>query len=211
MPSPSSILIEPMYSSEIFVKDEELASLYIKGGNNKAFEDLCKRYTVALFRYSMSFVRNKDEAEDIVQKTFIKVWKNIHTFDTRKKFSVWIYVIARRTALDELKKRRTFSFSELSGEDSLPFEETLPSTLPTIERELQSLKNINAFEEILKKMEEGKAEILFLKLYEDLTFEEIGELTGRPMNTVKSVYRRSIEFVKKELVETYSISAPKEW
>ncbi len=199
-----------MYSNEIFIKDEELAAVYVKEHSSKVFEELCKRYTVVLFRYSMSFVRNRDDAEEIVQKTFIKVWKNIHTFDITKKFSVWIYVIARRTALDELKKKRAFSFSELTGEESLPFEETLESTLPTIERELQNLKNVSAFEEIVQKLDEDKAEILFLKLYEDLTFEEIGDLTGRPMNTVKSVYRRALEFVRKELVETYHINAPKE-
>ena len=210
MPTPLSISIEPMYSNEIFVKDEELVSLYVKERNGKAFEDLCKRYTALLYRYSMSFVRNRDDAEDIVQKTFIKVWKNIHTFDVSKKFSVWIYVIARRTALDEIKKKRAFSFSELSGEENTPFEETLESGLPSIERELQNLKNVNAFEEILKKMDEDKAEILFLKLYEDLTFEEIGELTERPMNTVKSIYRRSLLLVQKELVDTYHINAPKE-
>ena len=69
---------------------------------------------------------------------------------------------------------------------------------------------MSAFEEIVQKLDEDKAEILFLKLYEDLTFEEIGDLTGRPMNTVKSVYRRALEFVRKELVETYHINAPKE-
>lgn len=199
-----------MYSIDTIVKDEDLVKLYREKGDARAFDDLCKRYTVPLFRYGMSFVRNKDDAEEIVQQTFIKVWKHLRRFDETKKFSVWIYTIARRTALDELKKKRPISFSEMNkGEDDTPFEDTLEDISQSIVVNLQNLREVSAFEEIVKKLSEDKAEIIFLKLYEDMTFEEIGEMTGRPMNTVKSVYRRALDIVRKELEEVYHITAPK--
>ncbi len=201
-----------MYSINpiIIVTDEDLVNLYRGKQDQHAFDDLCKRYTVPLFRYSMSFVRNKDDAEEIVQQTFIKVWKHLSRFDETKKFSVWIYTIARRTALDELKKKRPVSFSEMSkSEDDIPFADTLEDGTQSIIANLQNLREVGAFEEIVKKLSEDKAEIVFLKLYEDMTFEEIGEMTGRPMNTVKSVYRRALEIVRKELEEVYHITAPK--
>lgn len=189
--------------------DEDLVELYRKESHADAFEELCKRYTVPLYRFSVSFMRTGDDAEDVVQKTFIKMWKNLHTFDSSKKFSVWIYTIARRTALDEIKKRKTLSFSSLSREDELPFEETVEDVQAFTEESLANLRDVNAFEEILKTLPPEKAEIIFLKLYEDMTFEEIGEMTGRPMNTVKSVYRRSMEMVRNVLEEKYHVSAPK--
>ena len=207
----SSISTEAMLNQDYTQnKDEYLVKNYLDSGESVFFEVLCKRYTAPLFRYSMSFVRNKDEAEEIVQKTFIKIWKNLKTFDSEKKFSVWAYTITRRTAFDELKKRKTYAFSELTVGEGMSFEDTLEDISVSIEKSLQNLKDVNAFEEILSKMSEDKAEIVFLKLYEDMTFEEIGEMTGRPMNTVKSIYRRTLEEVRKRLVEDYQISAPKD-
>ena len=146
--------------------------------------------------------------------SFVKMWKSLRTFDTEKKFSVWMYTIARRTALDELRKRKIYLFSALSEEGETSFEDTLKDETAFTEKKLEDLRDVDAFETILKNMSEDKAEIIFLKLYEDMTFEEIAEATGRPMNTVKSVYRRALENVRKELVDTFHVErgsfAPKE-
>ena len=206
----SSISIEHMLNITFTKSDEELVSRYLADGHKESFELLCNRYTVPMYRFAMSFVKNKDEAEDIVQKTFIKMWKHIHTFDVSKKFSVWLYTIARRTALDELKKRKTFSFSSMSYEEDLPFDETLADPSAFTEKMLESTREVNAFEQVLATLSPEKSEIVFLKLYEDMTFEEISLLVDRPMNTVKSIYRRALEVVKKELEEKYHINAPKD-
>lgn len=198
-----------MYSFNLQEKDEGLVRQYVESANRDSFEELCRRYIVPLYRYSMTFVKNKDEAEDIVQQTFIKMWKNIRTFDQNKKFSVWIYTIARRTALDELKKKRFFPFSQLSKEEDLPFEDTLADPAAFTERMLESVRDVDAFEQILNGMPQDKSEILFLKLYEDMTFDEISVTVGRPMNTVKSIYRRSLEVVRTELEQKYNVVAPK--
>ena len=75
---------------------------------------------------------------------------------------------------------------------------------------LESTREVNAFEQVLATLSPEKSEIVFLKLYEDMTFEEISLLVDRPMNTVKSIYRRALEVVKKELEEKYHINAPKD-
>jgi RNA polymerase sigma-70 factor (ECF subfamily) len=200
-----------MYSLVSTKTDEELVECFLMKQDTQSFEEICARYTAPLYRYAFSFVRNKDEAEDIVQQTFIKVWRKMRTFDMTKKFSVWIYTIARRTALDDLKKRKNISFSHMSGdEEDMPFEETLLDTSAGIIEKLESLREVDAFELIISAMPEEKSEIIFLKLYEDMTFEEIAETVGRPMNTVKSVYRRSLEIVKEELEKKYHIIAPKD-
>lgn len=199
-----------MHNDLTALRDEELVSLYKDERSALAFEELCARYTVPLYRFSYTFAKERDLSEDIVQQTFVKMWKALSSFDTSKKFSVWVYTIARRTAIDELRKKKAFVFSALSDDDSVPFEETLKDDSAFTEQKFEELRDVDAFETVLKKLPEQKAEIIFLKLYEDMTFEEIAEALGKPMNTVKSAYRRTLLEIREELVTVYHVSYPSE-
>ena len=90
--------------------DEQLTAKYLKK-DEKALEELVKRYLPLIFGFVKKYTGNQDNASDITQEVFVKVWKNIKSFDQTKSFRTWIFTIAKRTAFDHLKKRKTVSFS----------------------------------------------------------------------------------------------------
>ena len=171
--------------------DEELAKLSLK--DDKAFAELVSRYLKRIYNFVYRYVQNRNDAEDIAQGVFIKAWKNIKKFNPDRKFKVWLFVIAKNTAFDWLRKKRPLLFSQFeTDEGENPLIENLEDTasLPPeifakkeLEKELEiALKNLNPIDRA----------ILTLHYSDELTFEEISEILGKPMNTVKSRHQRAI-------------------
>ena len=98
-------------------EDEKLVTLYLQG-DQTAFEILVKRYTTPIYNFVGQFVGYGATAEDIVQETFIKVWKSLKKFDQTKKYKPWLYRIARNTAFDYLRKhKKEFSLEVLDEKE----------------------------------------------------------------------------------------------
>ena len=90
--------------------DKQLIQKFLNG-SDEAFEELVGRYLKPIYNFLYQFTRDADSLDDLTQETFIKVWKNIRKFDQSKTFRVWIYSIAKNTAYDFLKKKKTVPFS----------------------------------------------------------------------------------------------------
>ncbi len=82
--------------------DEQLAAKYLKKHEEQALEDLIKRYLPIIYGYVRNYTGSEDNASDITQEVFVKVWKNIRKFNQSKSFKTWIFTIAKRTAIDWL-------------------------------------------------------------------------------------------------------------
>ena len=93
--------------------DEELISRFQKG-DIYAFEEIVHRYKDPLVNFIYNYVGNRTEAEDIVQETFLRVFKNKHLYRSIAKFSTWIYTIASNLAKTELRRRKRRRFLSLS-------------------------------------------------------------------------------------------------
>jgi RNA polymerase sigma-70 factor (ECF subfamily) len=181
------------------ISDNELA-IAAQKGDDLAFQELMRRHVRPIWVFSRQYAKSDEDTEDIVQDTFFKAWKYLKRFEAGKAFRPWIYAIARNTALDHLKKRRSSSFSELHNEETdTAFEDTLEDTelLPSEVFEQTELSN-----ELAKSMETLHPEyraVLMMHYHEGMTFNEISEIVGKPMNTVKSWHRRALQKVRKHL------------
>ncbi len=149
-------------------------------------------------------VGNKEEAEDLTQETLYKAWANLHRFDRTKNFKTWLFSIARNSATDLLRRKKSLPFSWLDrfvGEDIISFDATVESADPTplevTEGKERRATVIHAFEEL----SDDEQVLITLHHADELTFEEIGYVCGRPMNTVKSQYRRSLQKLRTFLSE----------
>lgn len=181
--------------------DEQLVWLYIKRKDERALEDLIKRYLPLIFAFARNYTGNQDNVADITQETFVKVWKNIERFDQSQSFKTWIFTIAKRTAIDWLKKKNALPFSAIQDEardDN--FANSLADESPSIIERL-------AFQETSKKLSFALAQlpgayntVVNLRINDDLNFREIAERLKKPLNTVKSQYRRGISLLKKILL-----------
>ncbi len=181
--------------------DEEIVISY-KNGNQEAFKRLIDRYLSSLYNLAARLA-NQNDAPDIVQEIFIKVWKNINHFDLSKaSFKTWIFTIAKNTITDFLRKRRHSLFSDMNGdgpEDVNSFEENILDEKPLPEEALQKLQDREFLNGILKKMSPVENEILILHYQEEMTFSEIGRVLNKSLNTVKSRHRRTLVKLRKML------------
>jgi RNA polymerase sigma factor (sigma-70 family) len=185
--------------------DEEIIVLY-KNNDQDALKILISRYTSSIYNFTARLT-NRNDASDIVQEVFIKTWKNIHNFDPLKaSFKTWIFTITKNTITDFLRKKRSLLFSDMPAragggknddENINSFAENIPTEdlLPDIA--LQKLEDSQFLNQTLEKLRPDYQEVLILHYQEEMTFEEIGKILNKPLNTVKSQHRRAILELKK--------------
>jgi RNA polymerase sigma-70 factor, ECF subfamily len=179
--------------------DEELAK-QCKDGDDDAFQELMQRYTRAIFSFARQYSKNSEDAEDIAQNSFFKAWKNIHQFKEGKSWKPWLFAIARNTALDYIRKKRTSAFSELDGEDGdTPFADTLQDTEPLAHEVFDQTRSATDVQAALEILHPDHRSVLMLHYHEELTFEEIADIMKKPMNTVKSWHRRALTKMREHM------------
>jgi RNA polymerase sigma-70 factor (ECF subfamily) len=183
------------------LSDSDLVKIIIKK-NPEAYREIVKRYQRKLFVYLYHLVGNREETEDILQNVFVKVYNNLKKFKTRKKFSSWIYRIAHNEAVNFLKKRSQKKFvswedviiskekMEISSHERSPLEHW-------IKKELSK-----EVETALEKLPAKYKEVLILRYFSEKSYEEIGEILKKPINTVGTLINRA----KKKLLDVIESS-----
>ena len=167
--------------------DNEIIELY-KNGEKEALKYLIERYASPIFNF-VAHLTNRNDAPDIVQDIFIKTWKNIKRYDSKKaSFKTWIFTIARNSVTDFWRKKKNILFTEIeeSFSENIPDENLLPDEV------LQKLEDAELLNKTLEKLRPDYREVLVLYYQEEMTFEEIGVILSKPPNTVKSQHRRAI-------------------
>jgi RNA polymerase sigma-70 factor (ECF subfamily) len=181
--------------------DEDLIDAYLNGEED-VFALLVQRHLKPVYSFVVRFIGNKDDAEDIVQETFLKAWKNVKKYSRHSsQFKTWIMRIARNTAIDYLRKKKHIPFSAIEGGDETEWfvenvqdEAELPDELAAHAGDLQEM------EKALHKLAPIHREILLLYYGGDFTFEEAAAVSGISINTLKSRHRRALAALRAVLV-----------
>lgn len=166
-----------------------------------SFVELYKMYEKYLYSLCFSYVQNQQDALDLVQEIYIKVFKNISTFDMNKSFHPWIRKIAVNTCLNF---KRTIKNNIISMNTSINDDEetALEDTLVSRENVLEDVVNTETKISIKKYLKEIPQEyriIIILRYYEDLSYNEISELINVPLGTVKTRIYRAKAMLRKKL------------
>jgi len=178
--------------------DKQLVGNFLSG-DNSAFEQLLKRYLKSVYNFLYRFVNDRSIADDLTQETFIKVWKNLRHFDRNRNFKTWLFAIAKNTAYDWLKKKKTIPFSAFTDEEgdnkleNVPEDEILPDEL------LQKADAARELEAALKKIPDQYRIILLMRYKDDFSLQEIAEILSKPYNTIKSRHQRALSAIRKTL------------
>ena len=167
--------------------------------NKDNFEDLVGRYLKSVYNFVFRIIKDKNSAEDITQETFVKVWKNLDKFDSEKNFKTWLFTIARNTTIDYLRKRKNISFSHFDKDDKedRKFEESIYDTEPLPDEIFMKKELGKELEKALTEIRPDFREIILLHYTEYLTLEQISEVVGKPLNTIKSHHRRGLAALRK--------------
>jgi len=183
--------------------DEQLVKLYLKNSDEKALESLVKRYLPLIYGFVRKYTGDRDNASDITQETFVKVWRNLGQFNQSKSFRTWIFTIAKNAAIDWLKKKNALPFSVIQAEQegSNDFVDSLTDGSPSISEQLSTKENSRKLAKAAAHLPIDYATVIKLHISDELNFREIAEFLEEPLNTIKSRYRRGISLLRNILLE----------
>ena len=175
--------------------DEQLIASYLRG-DNSAFNFLVERYLRMIYNFTAKYIGNAKEAEDLAQEIFLKAWRSLKKFDPQRSFKTWLFSIARNVCIDYLRRKKMMVFSALEDDDSENFsDKIIDESLPVVEKitkqELE--KEMNKY---LAQLSEVNRSVLILRYNQQLTFQEISEALGEPLDTVKSRHRRALRYLR---------------
>jgi RNA polymerase sigma-70 factor (ECF subfamily) len=154
--------------------------------SENVFTGLVNKHLDEIYNFAYHMVFDYDEANDIAQKTFISLHKNFLKLDLNESIRPWLYKVARNNALDYLKKHKAVQFSEVEEEVVLE----VPSSDPSLEAKMDDTLFMEKVRESMKELPVAMKEVLLMKYFEDLTFEQIADIQDLPVNTVKSNFYR---------------------
>jgi RNA polymerase sigma-70 factor (ECF subfamily) len=179
----------------------------VLNGKKELFALLVHRYEDKIFNYIYYLVKQRQEAEDLAQTTFVKAFFALRQYNHTFEFSTWIYSIARNVCLDYFRKRKKeetdVSLHLMVGDDGdtemgeLLEEDHSPDPLKTVLNDELREKIEKAIESLPLKLRE----IVVLRHLEDCSYEEIAQIMNLPVGTVKSYLHRARKKLKERLEE----------
>ncbi len=192
--------------SRVFVQDRsslsdrELVSTAVTGVEG-SFEELVRRYQRPISAYVYRMVGDYEAALDLTQEIFMKVYGSLARYRSEFKFSTWIYKIAHNAAIDHLRKNSSREQSIVKGSEGDQYE--LPVESGKLSPELESEKKERRLEieTVVRSLPAAYRELIILRHSQDLTYEEIVEVTGLPLGTVKNRLFRAREMMRQQFVE----------
>ena len=182
------------------LSDEELIANFQRG-DVAAFNVLVGRYKDQLMNFVFRYLGSYDEADDVVQETFVRVYRNKQSYQPIAKFSTWIYTIATNLAKTQLSRRKRhmwFSLSRKSDENEEKVFE-IPDSRYSPDGETERSMQQEMIQNALNSLPDKFRETVVLFDIQERTYEEICEITGLPIGTVKSRLNRGRERLRKLL------------
>ncbi|MES2409771.1 MAG: RNA polymerase sigma factor [Patescibacteria group bacterium] len=180
--------------------DSEIIKKYL-GGDKESLDKIIDKYLAHVYNFVRRLYNNESDATDITQEVFIKVWKNIHKYNPAQNFKTWLFTIARNTTVDWMRKKKVYVFSDLeNGEEDESFADRLVDIEPLPEDIFSQKELKNNLEKLLTTLHPDQKSVIILHISEDMTFDEISKVLRKPLNTIKSHYRRGLEKLRKNIV-----------
>ncbi|MBX3735238.1 MAG: sigma-70 family RNA polymerase sigma factor [Candidatus Didemnitutus sp.] len=181
-----------------------------KGGDSAAFDQLVTRYWDRIYAMVNQLLRNQQDAEEVTQDAFIRAHRGLTNFRGESAFSTWLYQIATNLARNRYwywwrrKRDQSISFdAPLGADNDTTIAELIPSEQETPEDATVTQEFVNRVAECMEELNEKHREILILRNVQNLSYEEIADILGISVGTVKSRIARARESLRERLGEEF--------
>jgi RNA polymerase sigma-70 factor, ECF subfamily len=177
----------------------------LRRGDLNALSELITRYQNRLYRYLLRMVQQPAEAEDLFQQTWLRVVEKIGSFDASRNFDAWLFTLARNLAIDHLRRVHPQSLDEPLAENRHC--ETLADRIQSADYTpldaALAVERRTQIDEAMAPLPMSYREALTLRFEDGMKIDEIAQVTGVPVSTVKSRLRRSLEQLRSALEARY--------
>lgn len=206
MTGKQSLDIKKATEQSQILNDNELINL-VRETKPERYAEIIERYQGKLFAYLYRLVGNREEAEDLLQDVFIKAYKNLHSYDSSRKFSSWVYRIAHNEAVNYIKRKSLKRF--ISWEDISSTKDKLESrsTEDGADDAWIRKEAINDVDQAINGLPIKYKQVLLLRYFSDKSYEEIGEILGKPVNTVGTLINRAKKKLSEEMEKLKTIQS----
>ncbi len=184
------------------MKNEELEIIKeALSGSQKAFRTLTERHSASISHVIFKIVRDRDTTNDLTQETFMKAFSSLASYRSEYRFSTWLYKIAANSAIDFLRKKRinAFSLDQKIETSEGTIEIDVPDNSYNPEQDLVRKQQNITIQSAIEDLPERYKEVIIYRHKDDKSYEEIADLLGIPVGTVKARIFRARELLKKKL------------
>ena len=180
--------------------DSELIAKAIRGRED-GFEELVRRYQRPITGYVYRMLNNYDASLDVTQEVFIKVYNSLEKYSSEYKFSTWLYRIAHNAAIDWMRRNSVNQQSLEAENDDGTYQLQIESPRPTPEQDRERSEWRTEIDSVVKCLPTVYRELILLRHSQDLSYDEIAEVTNLPLGTVKNRLFRAREMMREIFIE----------
>lgn len=180
--------------------DVELIAKAI-GGREDGFEELVRRYQRPITNYVFRMLNDYDSSLDVTQEVFIKVYNSLEKYSSEYKFSTWLYRIAHNAAIDHIRRRSHNEQSIETENNDGTYQLQIESPQPTPEQDRERSEWRTEIESVVKCLPSVYRELILLRHAQDLSYDEIAEVTCLPLGTVKNRLFRAREMMREIFIK----------
>ena len=180
---------------------DSVAVAQARAGDSGAFRVLVERHSRNLFRLAYRMTGHQEDAEDVVQETFLRAYRQLSKFDERASFGTWLYRIAANCSLDliRVRKRRSQQHEPAAEEGASDPVQSLPDTAPTPDRLALSGEVERKVASVLSGLSEMERTAFVLRHYEGMCIDDIGRTLGVQPNAAKHSIFRAVQKLRRAL------------
>jgi RNA polymerase sigma-70 factor (ECF subfamily) len=192
--------LEPTVSPK--AEEDRILVSAAKSGDQKAFEDLMKKYRKSVYYMLLKMVYNPDDAEDLTQEAFAKAFTSLHKFDSKFAFSTWLFRIATNNCIDFIRKKKllTYSIDQPVDEDSdRPFFIDIRDKNYNPNEEMIHSQRSQIIHEAVEKLPQRYKILVQMRYFDEKAYEELADELNLPLGTVKAQLHRARELLNELL------------
>lgn len=178
--------------------DYKLVKMAVEQGDQKAYAELMARYRDTVYFMLLKMVNNRDDADDLTIEAFGKAFKRLDQYTPNYAFSTWLFKIASNNCIDFIRKKKAVIISldkPYSNDEGGEYGMDIKAEILDPEEKVMKKEKIKMLRVVVEKLKPKYKELVEMRYFEELSYEEIAEKTGLPLGTVKAQLFRAREFL----------------